>query len=223
MSNLLEIDSVVKSFDMHVVLTDIYMKCQTGDIIGMLGRNGTGKSTLMKILFGTLNADRKFIRIDGKVYDQPYKTINEICYLPQDSFLPKNMSIEKTIELYLGKNNVLSFLENPVFQNLKKSKISHLSGGELRYLEIKLLLHTDCKFILLDEPFNGVSPILVGEIKKLILKTSETKGIILTDHDYRNVLDVANQFCLIYDGGIKRIDDKQELVRWGYIPESRLE
>jgi ABC-type multidrug transport system ATPase subunit len=223
MSNLLEIDSVVKSFDMHVVLTDIYMKCQTGDIIGMLGRNGTGKSTLMKILFGTLNADRKFIRIDGKVYDQPYKTINEICYLPQDSFLPKNMSIEKTIELYLGKNNVVSFLENPVLQNLKKSKISHLSGGELRYLEIKLLLHTDCKFILLDEPFNGVSPILVGEIKKLILKTSETKGIILTDHDYRNVLDVANQFCLIYDGGIKRIDDKQELVRWGYIPESRLE
>ena len=76
---------------------------------------------------------------------------------------------------------------------------------------------------LLDEPFDGVSPILVGEIKKLILKTSEFKGIILTDHDYRNVLDVANQFCLIYDGGIKRIDDKRELVRWGYIPESRLE
>ena len=102
MPNLLEIDSVVKSFDLHVVLTDIYLKCQTGDIIGMLGRNGTGKSTLMKILFGTLSADRAFIRIDGKVYDQPYKTINEICYLPQDSFLPKHMTIEKTIELYLG-------------------------------------------------------------------------------------------------------------------------
>ena len=223
MSNLLEIDSVVKSFDMRVVLTDIYLKCQTGDIIGMLGRNGTGKSTLMKILFGTLNADRKFIRIDGKVYDQPYKTINEICYLPQDSFLPKHMSIEKTVELYLGKNQIVNFLEDSILQKLNTSKISHLSGGELRYLEIKLLLHTDCKFLLLDEPFNGVSPILVGEIKKLILKTSEFKGIILTDHDYRNVLDVANQFCLIYDGGIKKINDKRELVRWGYIPESRLE
>ena len=223
MSNLLEIDSVVKVFDRHVVLTDIYMKCQTGDIIGMLGRNGTGKSTLMKILFGTLNADTKFIRIDGKVYNQPYKTINEICYLPQDSFLPKHMSVEKTIELYLGVNQVVSFLEDSILQKLNTSKISHLSGGELRYLEIKLLLHTDCKFILLDEPFNGVSPILVGEIKKLIIKASEFKGIILTDHDYRNVLDVANQFCLIYDGGIKKIDDKRELVRWGYIPESRLE
>ena len=223
MSNLLEIDSVVKVFDRHVVLTDIYMKCQTGDIIGMLGRNGTGKSTLMKILFGTLNADTKFIRIDGKVYNQPYKTINEICYLPQDSFLPKHMSVEKTIELYLGENRVVGFLEDSILQKLNTSKISHLSGGELRYLEIKLLLHTDCKFILLDEPFNGVSPILVGEIKKLIIKASEFKGIILTDHDYRNVLDVANQFCLIYDGGIKKIDDKRELVRWGYIPESRLE
>lgn len=223
MSNLLEIDSVVKSYGLYDVLTDIYLKCQTGDIVGMLGRNGTGKSTLMKILFGTLQADRKFIRIDGKVYDQPYKTINEICYLPQDSFLPKYMSVEKTIELYLGKQQVANFLEDSILQKLNTSKISHLSGGELRYLEIKLLLHTDCKFILLDEPFNGVSPILVGEIKKLILKISEFKGIILTDHDYRNVLDVANQFCLIYDGGIKKIDNKQELVRWGYISESRMD
>jgi len=223
MSNLLEIDSVVKSYGLYDVLTDIYLKCQTGDIIGMLGRNGTGKSTLMKILFGTLQADRKFIRIDGKVYNQPYKIINEICYLPQDSFLPKYMSVEKTIELYLGKQQVTNFLEDSILQKLNTSKISHLSGGELRYLEIKLLLHTDCKFILLDEPFNGVSPILVGEIKKLILKTSEFKGIILTDHDYRNVLDVANQFCLIYDGGIKKIDNKQELVRWGYISESRMD
>jgi lipopolysaccharide export system ATP-binding protein len=223
MSNLLEIDSVVKSYGLYDVLTDIYLKCQTGDIIGMLGRNGTGKSTLMKILFGTLQADRKFIRIDGKVYNQPYKIINEICYLPQDSFLPKYMSVEKAIELYLGKQQVTNFLEDSILQKLNTSKISHLSGGELRYLEIKLLLHTDCKFILLDEPFNGVSPILVGEIKKLILKTSEFKGIILTDHDYRNVLDVANQFCLIYDGGIKKIDDKQELVRWGYISESRMD
>lgn len=220
MSNLLEIDSVVKSYDMHVVLTDIYLKCQTGDIIGMLGRNGTGKSTLMKILFGTLSADRKFIRIDGKVYDRPYKTMNEICYLPQDSFLPQRMTVRKTIELYQGKLQVLIFIQDPILEKIVDSKIAHLSGGELRYLEIKLLLHTSCKFLLLDEPFNGVSPLMVGEIKKLIVKASEHKGIILTDHDYRNVLDVANQFCLIYDGGIKRLEDKKELIRWGYVPES---
>ena len=223
MPNLLEIDSVVKSYDTRVILTDIYLKCKTGDIIGMLGRNGTGKSTLLKILFGILQADRKFIRIDGKFYDQPYKTINELCYLPQQSFLPQHLRVEKIVELYLGKSKKVSFLDDLVLSELSTNKISQMSGGELRYLEIKLLLHLESKFVLLDEPFNGVSPLLIEKIKKMILEMSEFKGIILTDHDYRNVLNVANRFCLIYDGGIKTITDIQELVRWGYIPGSRLE
>jgi ABC-type lipopolysaccharide export system ATPase subunit len=75
---------------------------------------------------------------------------------------------------------------------------------------------------LLDEPFNGVSPLMIESIKELIVKMSKHKGIILTDHDYRNVLDVANRYCLIFDGGIKEIQDKQELVKWGYISESKL-
>ncbi len=70
MSDILEIDSVIKSFDVKQILTDIYLKCQTGDIIGILGRNGTGKSTLLKILFGTLKAENSFIKINGKVYDR---------------------------------------------------------------------------------------------------------------------------------------------------------
>jgi len=223
MSNLLEIDSVIKSYGGEHILTDVYLKCQTGDIIGMLGRNGSGKSTLLKILFGTLQAERKSIQIDGKFYNQPYKTFHEICYLPQHSFLPRHLRISKVIELYLEKKQIDTFMDDSILSNLENEKISHLSGGELRYLEIKLLLHVDCKFVLLDEPFNGVAPIMVTEIKKLIKETSKTKGIILTDHDYRNVLDVANQFCLIYDGGIKKIKDKKELVKWGYIRKSRLE
>ena len=223
MPNLLEIDSVVKAYDTRIVLTDIYLKCKTGDIIGMLGRNGTGKSTLLKILFGSLQADRKFIRIDGKFYDRPYKTINELCYLPQHTFLPKHLRVEKIVELYLGKSKKGSFLEDSVLSELKSNKIAQLSGGELRYLEIKLLLYLESKFVLLDEPFNGVSPLLIEKIKKMILERSEFKGIILTDHDYRNVLNVANRFCLIYDGGIKTITDVQELVRWGYISRVRLE
>ena len=169
MPNLLEIDSVVKSYYGRSVLTDIYVKCETGDILGLLGRNGSGKSTLLKILFGTLSAERKFIRIDGKIYDQPYKSLNEICYLPQHSFLPKHLNVERTVEIYLGKGQIAGFMDDPVLSILRTTKISQLSGGELRYLEIKMLLHIDCKFVLLDEPFNGVSPILVGKIKKIIL------------------------------------------------------
>ena len=93
MHHILEIDSVNKSYGQNRVLTDIYLKCETGDIIGLLGSNGSGKSTLLKILFGVENAQQKFIRIDGKIFDHPYKTSGEIAYLPQDSFIPKNLKL----------------------------------------------------------------------------------------------------------------------------------
>ena len=218
MPSLLEIDSVIKSYDDRPVLTDIYLKCETGDIIGMFGRNGSGKSTLLKILFGILTAERKFIRVDGKVLDSPYKTKNELCFLPQHDFLPKYMKAAKAVELYLGKDAVETFFADNILKKLNNNKVSELSGGELRYLEIKLLLKTESKFILLDEPFNGVSPLLVEYIRGLIVESSKTKGIILTDHDYKNVLDVANRYCLIYDGGIKTVTSKEGLIRWGYIP-----
>lgn len=218
MPSLLEIDSVIKSYDDRPVLTDIYLKCETGDIIGMFGRNGSGKSTLLKILFGILAAERKFIRIDGKVFNSPYKTKNELCFLPQHDFLPKYMKAAKAVELYLGKDAVETFFADNILKKLNNNKVSELSGGELRYLEIKLLLKTESKFILLDEPFNGVSPLLVEYIRGLIVESSKTKGIILTDHDYKNVLDVANRYCLIYDGGIKTVTSKEGLIRWGYVP-----
>ena len=223
MASQLEIDSVIKSYDNRMqILTDIYVKCETGDIVGMLGRNGSGKTTLLKILFGTLSAERKFIRIDGKVFDCPYKTNNELCYLPQHEFLPKHLKIEKVVQLYLDQTAVEYFFNDQTLNQLRKSKVGSLSGGELRYFEIKLLLSTDSKFVLLDEPFNGCSPVLIGSIKALIAEASKTKGIILTDHDYRNVFDVANRNCLIFDGGIRWIKDKHELVDWGYISESKI-
>ena len=101
------------------------------------------------------------------------------------------------------------------------TKIRNLSGGESRYLEVKLLLNHDANFVLLDEPFNGISPLHVELIKKMILYQSLKKGIILTDHDYRNVLDVANKYYLLFDGGLKTIKTKQDLINWGYVPENK--
>jgi len=221
MPSFLEIDSVVKTFDIKPVLTDIYFSCKTGDIVGIFGRNGTGKSTFLKILFGSLSAESKFIRIDNKIYDKPYKTYGEISFLPQDSFLPQQLSVKKVVELYLNSDQISSFFDDSILFHLQKNKITHLSGGELRYLEIKLLLNQNSKFVLLDEPFNGMSPILIESVKKLVVQNSENKGVILTDHDYRNVLEVANRFCVFFDGGIKEISDKSELVKWGYISESK--
>jgi len=83
-------------------------------------------------------------------------------------------------------------------------------------------LNTQSKFVLLDEPFTGISPILIEEISKLIKESSRSKGIILTDHDYNNVLSTANRYCVLYDGGIKYFENKIDLVKWGYIHEARL-
>jgi lipopolysaccharide export system ATP-binding protein len=219
MSRHLEVDSIRKSFGDKQVLTDIALKCLPGDILGLLGRNGTGKSTLLKIIFGTLFTDYKFIRINDEILNQPFKSKNKIAYLPQDNFLPKNITVNKAVEIYSDDSDRKRFLDDEVLSRVTDMKIGNLSGGESRYLEVKLLLNLDSIFVLLDEPFNGVSPIHVELIKTMILKKSSQKGIILTDHDYRNVLDVANKFYLLFDGGLKSIKTKQDLIDWGYVPE----
>ena len=219
MPDILEVDSVIKSFYGNQVLTDIYLKCQTGDVIGILGRNGTGKTTLFKILFGTLNAENCFIKINGKIYDKPYLTDGLVAFLPQDDFIPKHLTLERAARLYLSKEINEFFADEEILQKVRHSKIANLSGGELRYFAIKLLLNLPAIFILLDEPFNGVSPLIIGKIKIMIKNHAQNKAIILTDHDYRNVIDIANRLLLLRDGGLKAISDPSELINWGYLPE----
>jgi ABC-type multidrug transport system ATPase subunit len=221
MSDLLEVDSIRKEFGTKQVLTDIAFKCQTGDIIGLLGRNGSGKTTLLKIVFGTLNTDYKFIRINGSILQHPFKSKNIITYLNQDNFLPGNITVRKVVELVSGELAAKTFLDDEVFSKVKETKIRDLSGGESRYLEVKLLLSMEAPFVLLDEPFNGISPLHIEQVKNLIRERSPQKGIILTDHDYRNVLDVANKYYLLYDGGLKPVKSQQDLIYWGYVPDSK--
>ena len=221
MSNLLEVDSIRKSFGDNQVLTDIALKCQPGDIIGLLGRNGSGKSTLLKIIFGTLFTDYKFIRINDEILDQPFKSKNKIAYLSQDNFLPKNITIKQAVGIYSDSLDQNQILDDEVLSKVVGTKISNLSGGESRYLEVKLLLNLDSNFVLLDEPFNGISPLHIELIKSMIIDKSSKKGIILTDHDYRNILDVANKYYLLFDGGLKQIKTKLELINWGYVPDKQ--
>jgi len=219
MQSILEIDSVMQSFDGRKILSDIYLKCETGDILGILGRNGSGKS----ILFGAMKGDHKFIRIDGEIYDKPFKTTGLVCYLPQHSFLLGHLTVTATVNMYLDGVGVDAFLDDELLGKLRDNKINSLSGGESRYLEIKLLLSMPSKFVLLDEPFNGVAPVMIDQLKTMITQHSATKGIILTDHDYNNVLDIANRYCLVYDGSIKHIETKNDLVRWQYLTVNSLD
>lgn len=222
MPNCLLADSIRKSFDEKQVLTDIYLKCQTGDIVGLLGRNGSGKSTLLKIIFGTLHTDYKHITINGKVIDSPFEELGSISYLPQDDFLPKNLTVKKLITIFDSILNPDLLYQDQIVSKILETKIRNISGGELRYLEIILILNLDSQFVLLDEPFNGLSPLQIEIVKDLIKKTAIKKGIILTDHDYRNVLNVANKYMIIFDGGIKTLNSQEEFAYWGYLPDRKL-
>jgi len=221
MPNCLLADSIRKSFNEKQVLTDIFLKCQTGDIIGLLGRNGSGKSTLLKIIFGTLHTDYKHISINGAVIDSPFEEQGTISYLPQEDFLPKSMTVKKLIAIFNSVLNPELIYKDQIVSKILETKIRNISGGELRYLEIILILNLDSQFVLLDEPFNGLSPLQIEIVKDLIKKTAIKKGIILTDHDYRNVLNVANKYMILFDGGIKILNSQEDYAYWGYLPESK--
>lgn len=220
MKDLLEVDSVIISFDGKNILTDCFLKCETNDIVGILGRNGCGKSSLLKVVFGTLFTNNKFIRINGKTYDQPYKSGNLVAYLPQHSFLPTNVSIKTIIDIYINSSKARGKIKNDLrLKNHLKKRASELSGGELRYLEILLLVNLDVKFILLDEPFSKVEPLYKEVIVELIKESRASKGFIITDHDYQNIIAASDRIILINNGGCRPINDLNDLERFNYVPQ----
>lgn len=215
----LHVDSVLKSYNNKNILTDVFISCEKGEIVGLLGRNGIGKSTLLKIIFGSIKADNKFVKVDNKYIKGLFDNRILIKYLPQNSFLPSQVKIKTIIKIFCNKKSKEIIINNHLIKPLLDKKSNQLSGGEKRILEIFLIVLSNAKYILIDEPFNGLAPVHKKEIKKLIIEQSENKGFIVTDHDYRNILEIATRTVIIYDGGTKKIENKKELTKYGYIPE----
>ena len=216
--NELYVDSVVKSFSDRDVLTDIFISCTPGEIIGLLGRNGSGKSTLLKIIFGSETAAHKFIRIDGRVSTGLHSNKSLISYLPQHSFLPSHLRISTIVELFCNCKELDAIKNNDHLKPFLNSKAKELSGGERRLIEILLIVNTPAKYVLIDEPFNGVAPLYKDEIKRLIQEHAQRKGFIVTDHDHINILDLATRTILLHDGCTREIRTADELRYWGYLP-----
>jgi ABC-type multidrug transport system ATPase subunit len=216
----MHVDSVMKAFGTKQVLTDVFFTCSQGEILGILGRNGAGKSTLLKIIFGSLIADQKFVKIGDKIINGLFDARNLVNYLPQDHFLPNHIKVNTLISLFCDNENGSLIKANDLIKPMLGKKSNQLSGGERRLLEILLIVHSNAGFILIDEPFNGIAPIYKEDIKTLIKEQSKNKGFIITDHDYRNILETATRVILIHDGGTKEIKQIDELKYWGYLPES---
>ncbi|WP_374121105.1 ATP-binding cassette domain-containing protein [Flavobacterium sp. LHD-85] len=199
------------------MLSDIYLKLETGQIIGLFGRNGSGKSTLLKIIFGIVPAIDKSIFINGISRNNSSMLLNEISYLHQNQFIPNHFLVFQTIRLSVDKQKVFVFCEDDFLKPLLNQKIKDLSFGELRYLQVKLMFFNQSKFVLLDEPFSGLSPKMTEIVKLLIKENSEEKGILLADHNYKSVMEIATDLRMLKEGKLRVINKKAELVSEGYL------
>lgn len=208
----LHVDSLTKSFNGTTFLKDIYIGCETGKIIGVLGRNGTGKSTLLKIIFGTVNGDSQYIRIDDQVLQNQWDRKDKIAYLPQSFFLPKSIKIKNLISIFCNDENSKKLAELELIKPFLDETLRNLSGGEKKIIEVLLIIFSNSKFILLDEPFNGLSPKMTTEIQKLIKEQSKDKGILISDHRYQEVLDISDEIYLLSDTYLKPIKDLKRIT-----------
>ncbi len=217
MKNVLLVDSVRKSFNKNVIVSDISIFCKTGDVIALYGRNGSGKTTLLKVIFGSEKAQNKFISINNKVYNKPYKKCNLINFSPSFLFLPRNITVRKLTLHWLQKSQLENIYEDEILIPYLNTKIKHLSNGLRKYLQVKLILLKEAKFCLLDEPYLGLSPVNIQKINELIQQVSSFKGIIIADHNYHNLSLISNKAYLLKEGVIRIIKSKQDLIDYGYI------
>ncbi|REC43263.1 ATP-binding cassette domain-containing protein [Chryseobacterium sp. 5_R23647] len=213
----LHIDSITKSFGEKDILKDIYLSCETGNISGLLGRNGSGKSTLFQIIFGTIKGDTQYIKFNDIILKNQSDRKNRIAYLPQYSFLPKNIKIKNLIDLFCDKENSAKISQSKFIQPFLNETPNTLSGGELRIVEVLLIIYSKAEFILLDEPFHSLSPKIITGIKTII-KQQTDKGFIISDQQYHDVLDISDDIFLLSDGHLKPIKDLTELKRFNYLP-----
>ena len=181
-----------------------------------MGRNGTGKSSLLRILFGEVIPNDKSIRINGKSLGSSYRSPNDLRYLPQNRFIPKSLTVNRIFKDF--KLDFRDFIIHfPDFKKFHKSKLSDLSGGERRIFEIYVILVSQTKFCMLDEPFSQIMPVHIDVIKNLILREKENKGILLTDHMYRYVIESSNELYVLQDGKTNLLQDIKQLETMGYI------
>ncbi len=217
MSNsILSVVSLSKQFKKKYAVKDITFKMNAGEIVGLLGPNGAGKTTIFYMIVGFIKVTGGQIFLNSlEITHQPMfvRAKEGISYLPQEASIFKKLTVEDNIGAILetrknlskkGKQETLDILlEEFGIAEIRKQKAFTLSGGERRRTEIARSLAIEPNFLLLDEPFAGIDPIAVNEIKDIIIRLS-TKGIgiLITDHNVRDTLEITNRSYVINHGEI---------------------
>nr|WP_284126255.1 LPS export ABC transporter ATP-binding protein [Parerythrobacter aestuarii] len=221
----LEVVSIAKSYDKRAVLTDISLSVGKGEVLGLLGPNGAGKTTCFYSVMGLVRPDAGRVLMDGEdVTHLPMyrRAILGLGYLPQETSIFRGMTVEQNINCVLEmvepdpetrEKELDRLLDEFGLQRLRTSPAMALSGGERRRCEIARALAAKPSIMLLDEPFAGIDPLSIHDIRDLV-KDLKTRGIgvLITDHNVRETLEIVDRACIIYGGQVLFAGTPQELV-----------
>lgn len=213
--NTLLADSIRLSFGEFNVLNGAWLRSETGKVTGVLGRNGSGKSCMFRAIMGELKTQDLFVRYNDSVVTRSDEMGRYIKYQAQKPFLPPKMPMKKVFE-YFGADYERFTDDFPKFAQYPDTPVKELSGGEVRIAETWLCLCSDSPFCILDEPFSYLAPVAIEVIQKLIRRQKEKMGIIVSDHNYEALLEVADEVLLLSDGYVHLVRDRSDLVRYGY-------
>ncbi|MEZ5734699.1 MAG: LPS export ABC transporter ATP-binding protein [Novosphingobium sp.] len=221
----LEVVSIAKSYDKRAVLTDISLSVGKGEVLGLLGPNGAGKTTCFYSIMGLVRPDAGRILLDGvDITNLPMyrRAILGLGYLPQETSIFRGMTVEQNINSVLEMvepdddtraAELDRLLEEFHITSLRESPAMALSGGERRRCEIARALAAKPSIMLLDEPFAGIDPLSIADIRDLV-RDLRTRGIgvLITDHNVRETLDIVDLACIIYGGQVLFAGGPAELV-----------
>ncbi|MDB5694820.1 MAG: export transporter ATP-binding protein [Sphingomonas bacterium] len=221
----LQVVSIAKSYDKRTVLADVSVSVGRGEVVGLLGPNGAGKTTCFYSVMGLVKPDSGRIMLDGDdITGLPMyrRAILGLGYLPQETSIFRGLSIEKNILTVLElsepdkavrQQKLDTLLDDFGLTRLRAAPAMALSGGERRRAEIARALAADPSIMLLDEPFAGIDPISIADIRDLVkdLKRRDI-GVLITDHNVRETLDIVDRAYIIYDGRVLFTGSPEALV-----------
>ena len=225
LSGGLEVRSIAKSYDRRTVLHDVSLDVHRGEVVGLLGPNGAGKTTCFYSVMGLVKPDSGRIFLDGQdITELPMyrRAILGLGYLPQETSIFRGMTVEQNIMAVLEvaepnrevrRQRLEQLLSEFGIAALRESPAMALSGGERRRCEIARALAAEPTIMLLDEPFAGIDPISISDIRELVRELkSRGIGVLITDHNVRETLDIVDRACIIYDGQVLFAGTPEALV-----------
>ena len=222
---VLKLKNISKSIENKQIIKEISFNISKGQIVGLLGPNGAGKTTIFYSILGLIKIDSGEVFLDGKNVTKipPHKRSEVgISYLPQEPSIFRNLTVKSNIlgvgeKNFLRKENLFNFYQNTIkefgLESIEDSMGYVLSGGQRRKVEIARCLAAKPKIILLDEPFAGIDPLAIEDIKS-VLNSLSAKGIsiLITDHNLRETIDVCNYSIVIKNGSILDKGEKDYLI-----------